>query len=90
VLDLSNVRCSDLLTCILDIKIGIPFTESRTFKILFQWFLPAVVKIYFQDRGDLPPELKYHGWLLDLSFVTNLTAKMNNLNTELQGNYWHH
>jgi hypothetical protein len=50
----------------------------------FQELLPEIVD-FLQDRGDLPPQLKDSWWLLDLSFLIDLTAKLNELNTELQG-----
>jgi acid stress-induced BolA-like protein IbaG/YrbA len=40
---------------------------------------------FLQDRGDLPPQLKYSLWLIDVAFLTDLTAKLNELNTKLQG-----
>jgi hypothetical protein len=40
---------------------------------------------FLQDRGALPLQLKDYRWLLDLAFLTELTAKLNDLNTELQG-----
>jgi hypothetical protein len=36
---------------------------------------------FLQDRGDIPPQLKDSHWLLDLAFLTDLTAELN----ELQG-----
>jgi hypothetical protein len=36
-------------------------------------------------RGDLPPQVKDSRWFLGLTFLTNLTTKLNDLNTELQG-----
>jgi hypothetical protein len=50
----------------------------------FQELLTAITESS-QNRGDLPPHLKDSRWLLDLAFLTHLTAKLNNLNTELQG-----
>jgi hypothetical protein len=50
----------------------------------FQELLPAIVE-FLQDRGDLPPQLKDSQWLLDLAFLIDLTAKLSELNTELQG-----
>jgi hypothetical protein len=50
----------------------------------FQELLPAIVE-FLQDRGDLPPQLKDSRWLLYLAFLVHLTAKLNELNTELQG-----
>jgi hypothetical protein len=40
---------------------------------------------FLQDRGDLPPKLKDSWWLLDLAFLIDLTTKLSELNTELQG-----
>jgi hypothetical protein len=40
---------------------------------------------FLQDRGDLPPQLKDSRWLLDLAFLIDLTAKLNDFNTDLQG-----
>jgi hypothetical protein len=54
------------------------------FLFRFQELLPEIVK-FLQDRGELPPQLKDSRWLLDLAFLTDLTAKLNELNTELQG-----
>ena len=82
--------CIALVRCVLVLRCGLAGVVWYPDTTLPQWFLPAVVKISFQDRRYLPPELKYNRWLLDLSFVTNLTSKVNNLNTELQGIYWHH
>lgn len=39
---------------------------------------------FLQDRCDLPPQLKDSWWLLDLAFLRDLTAKLHELNTELQ------
>jgi hypothetical protein len=50
----------------------------------FQELLPAIVE-FLQDRGDLSPQLKDSRWLLDLAFLVDLTAKLNELNTEFQG-----
>jgi len=40
---------------------------------------------FLQDRADLHPQLKNSRWLLDLAFLIDLTAKLNEMNTELQG-----
>jgi hypothetical protein len=40
---------------------------------------------FLQDTGDLPPQLKDSRWLLDLAILVDLTAKLNESNTELQG-----
>jgi hypothetical protein len=40
---------------------------------------------FLHNTGDLPPQLKDSQWLLDLAFLINLTAKLNDLNTELHG-----
>jgi hypothetical protein len=37
-----------------------------------------------QDRSYLPPELEDFRWLLNLAFFTRLTAKLHELNIELQ------
>jgi hypothetical protein len=50
----------------------------------FQELLPEIVE-FLQDRGDLPPQLKDSRWLLALTFLKDLAAKLNELNTELQG-----
>jgi hypothetical protein len=49
----------------------------------FQELLPASTE-FLQDRGDLAPQLKYSQSLLDLALLTDLTAKLNDLNIELQ------
>jgi hypothetical protein len=49
----------------------------------FQELLPVIVE-FLQDRGNLPPHLKDSEFLLDIAFLTDLTAKLNELNTELQ------
>jgi hypothetical protein len=55
-------------------------------KILFRFqeFPPAILE-FLQDRRDLPSQLKDSRWLLDLAFLIDPIDKLNNLNTELQG-----
>jgi hypothetical protein len=65
----------------------ISYTEGRWLsrrKVLFRFqeLLPASME-FLQDRSDLPPQLKDSRWLLDHAFLTDLTAKLNDLNTEL-------
>jgi hypothetical protein len=38
---------------------------------------------FLQDRVDLSPQLKDSVWLLDLAFLTDLTAKLDDFKTEL-------
>jgi hypothetical protein len=53
-------------------------------KIVFR-FQELFPTILLQDGGDLLPQLKDSRLLLDLAFLTDLTVKLNDLNTELQG-----
>ncbi|KAL2097960.1 hypothetical protein ACEWY4_007167 [Coilia grayii] len=43
------------------------------------------IKMFLSSRNDLREELSDDAWLLDLGFLTDLTAKLNSLNNELQG-----
>jgi hypothetical protein len=47
-------------------------------KVVFrcQKLLPAGGE-FLQDRGDLPPQLKDSRWLIDLAFIIDLTAELN-------------
>jgi hypothetical protein len=79
ILDEIDAHCGDLIL----------HTEVRWLsrgKVLFRFQepLPAIVE-FLQDTGDLPPQLKDSRLLLDLAFLVYLTAKLNELNTELQG-----
>jgi len=40
---------------------------------------------FLHNTGDLPPQLKDSQWLLDLAFLRDLTAKLNEMNPKLQG-----
>jgi hypothetical protein len=40
---------------------------------------------FLQDSGNLSSQLIDSQWLLCLAFIAELTAKLNELNTELQG-----
>jgi hypothetical protein len=51
---------------------------------MFHKLLPTIM-VCLQNRGDLPPQSKDSQWLLDLAFLTDHTAKVNEMNTELQG-----
>jgi hypothetical protein len=51
---------------------------------MFHKLLPTIM-VCLQNRGDLPPQSKDSQWLLDLAFLTDHTAKLNEMNTELQG-----
>lgn len=46
--------------------------------------LPEIV-IFLKSRGEEYDQLSDDAWLLDLGFLTDLTAKLNDLNRELQG-----
>jgi hypothetical protein len=60
----------------------VSLVEEKFFS--FQELLPETVES-LQYRGDLPPQLKDSPWLIELDFLTDLTAKPNYLNAELQG-----
>lgn len=45
--------------------------------------LSEIVEL-LQDRSDLTPELEYSWWLLSIAILTDLTAKLNELNIGLQ------
>jgi hypothetical protein len=40
---------------------------------------------FLQDRSNLSSQLNDPLWLIYLSFLSDLTAELNELNTELQG-----
>lgn len=42
-------------------------------------------KSVFQDGGDLTPQFSDSRWLSDFALLTDLTAKRNEFDTELQG-----
>jgi len=63
---------------------GVRWLSRGKILFTFQELLPAIME-FLQDRGDLPPQLKDSQSLLDLAFLTDLTVKLNDLNTELQG-----
>jgi hypothetical protein len=50
----------------------------------FVELLPEI-KLFLESRNETYEELNDHGWLSDLSFLTDITTKMNKLNLELQG-----
>jgi hypothetical protein len=58
----------------------------RRRKVLFsfQEILPEITE-FLQDGSDLHPQLNDSRWLIVLRFQIYLTAKRNELNTELQG-----
>jgi len=67
----------------------ISHTEVRwlnTGKLLFRFqeLLPAILE-FILDKSDLSPQLDDSRWLLDLAFITDFTAKLNDMNTQLQG-----
>lgn len=43
------------------------------------------IKIFLRTLDQEPEQLSDDAWLLDLGFLTDITAKLNSLNTELQG-----
>jgi len=43
------------------------------------------IRIFMKDIGDDVPELYDDKWLLDLSFLTDISVKLNELNRRLQG-----
>jgi hypothetical protein len=58
----------------------------RKGKVLLRFLklLPEIV-LFLQNRSDLPSQLKDSHRLLDLPFLTDLTAETNELNTQFQG-----
>ncbi|KAK0131923.1 General transcription factor II-I repeat domain-containing protein 2B [Merluccius polli] len=47
------------------------------------------IKTFLSTRNEVHEELSNGAWLLDLGFMTDITAKLNALNTELQGKNRH-
>lgn len=47
------------------------------------------IKTFLSTRSEVHKELPSDVWLLDLGFLTDLTAKLNALNTDLQGKNRH-
>ncbi|XP_023243760.1 general transcription factor II-I repeat domain-containing protein 2-like [Centruroides sculpturatus] len=43
------------------------------------------IKLFVESRDETYEELNGHVWLSDLSFLTDITAKINKLNLELEG-----
>ena len=49
------------------------------------WDLREELKMFLEMKGISAPELSYYQWLCDLAFLVDITEKLNNLNTALQG-----
>ena len=45
------------------------------------------IKTFLSTRHEEHKELSDYAWLLDLGFLSDLTAKLNALNTDIQGKY---
>ena len=66
-------------TCFSTLKYG-GLSRGKVFVAL----LPEI-KTFLSTRNEEHEELSDDAWLLDLGFLTDLTAKLNTLKNELQG-----
>ncbi|GFQ81138.1 zinc finger BED domain-containing protein 5 [Trichonephila clavata] len=54
----------------------------------FIMLLPQI-KEFIASRGEFYEQLENKDWLIDLGFLTDITAKLNELNLKIQGKNQH-